>query len=322
MISCIAALICWGRGAQLVNWQQDIFPEIAEVLGVGGQVGSAAFALLRLPRNWSLRVAAVNVVLGDRMADRLQALGIPESKLRVLPNWSDGNAIVPIDASRNALRRAWGLEASFVVGYSGNLGRAHEIETMLMAMKALNRDAKNSSADCAAIKFLIIGGGALRSRLEDQAKRDALDNVDFKPYQPRTQLAETLCTPDVHLVTLRPELEGLVFPSKLYAIAAAGRPMIFIGHQSGEIARIINKLGCGFVVAPGRGTELEQRIRQLARSPTLCRIMGDRARAAFELGWDHTVAVSRWETLFKSLCKCDQTVTTSSSAPFDNKPSK
>ena len=74
---------------------------------------------------------------------------------------------------------------------------------------------------------------------------------------------------DVHLVSLNPKLEGLIVPSKIYAIAAAGRPAIFLGHPSGEISQILNVSGFGFVVPSLNATELQSRILQLAREPHL-----------------------------------------------------
>ena len=307
LLSAIGACIAWLCGAKLVNWQQDIFPEVAEALGVGGRVGRMGFALLRWPRNWSLRAASFNVVLGNRMAETVRQFGIAAERIRIIPNWSDGKRITPIDRCHNQLRAAWGLESQFVVGYAGNLGRAHEIETVLEAMKALHERSIASPADetAKAITFLFIGGGKLRSQLEGEARLRGLGNVQFHRYQPREQLASTLCAADVHLVILNPKLEGFIVPSKLYAIAAAGRPAIFIGDRSGEVARMLNEVGCGFTVAPYDVAELELRILQLARTPALCRIMGARARAAFEEQWDQAIAVSRWERLLTELLSSD-----------------
>ena len=88
----------------------------------------------------------------------------------------------------------------------------------------------------------------MRETLENEVTQCKLANVVFRGYQPREQLAATLSAADVHLVSLNPKLEGLIVPSKIYAIAAAGRPAIFLGHPQGEIAKIIQETGCGFTV--------------------------------------------------------------------------
>ena len=101
----------------------------------------------------------------------------------------------------------------------------------------------------------------------------------------------------MHLVSLRPELEGLIVPSKFYGVCAAGRPTIFIGDGDGEVARLIARHQCGRTVAAGDGAALGQIIHELAADCTLCRLMGRRARQAFEGEFDRSIAVGRWEEL-------------------------
>ena len=95
----------------------------------------------------------------------------------------------------------------------------------------------------------------------------------MRPYQPKERLGETLSVGDVHLVSLDPALEGLIVPSKFYGIAAAGRPTIFIGSKNGEIARLLEEVGCGFTVTPGDGEALAGRILALAGDRDLCCIL-------------------------------------------------
>ena len=123
----------------------------------------------------------------------------------------------------------------------------------------------------------------------------------FRPYQPRARLAESLSAADVHLVSLRPELEGLVVPSKIYGILAAGRPALFIGDDDGEIARLLAANGCGRTVATGDGAALAATVLALGRDPALVGHMGRRARAAFEAEFDKRAAVARWAELLVEL---------------------
>ena len=162
-------------------------------------------------------------------------------------------------------------------------------------MQAL--DQATSHPPHPAIRFVFIGGGALRQKLENEVRRRGLSNALFRGYQPRDQLAATLSVADVHLVSLNPKLEGLIVPSKIYAIAAAGRPAIFLGHPSGEISQILNESGFGFVVPSSNATELQNRILQLAREPHSRILLGIRAREAFEQRWDKEIAVHKWEGL-------------------------
>ena len=126
------------RGARAINWLQDVFPEVAEELGIGRwRAQKPLLALLRAMRNATLCRASVNVVLGHGMAHKLLEFGVPNGRIRIIPNWASGELIRPVSPQSNALRKEWGLDGAFVVGYSGNLGRAHDIETFLAAIAAL-----------------------------------------------------------------------------------------------------------------------------------------------------------------------------------------
>src|SRR5262249_645775 len=146
-------------------------------------------------------------------------LGVPHERVRIIQNWADGNAIRPMDHRANELRAKWRFADTFVIGYSGNLGRAHEIETLLEAMTILERACGDESAvkPDRRLLWLFIGDGALLGVLRAQVEKRALRSVRFKPYQPSELLAQSLSAADVHLVSLRPNLEGLIVPSKFYA---------------------------------------------------------------------------------------------------------
>jgi hypothetical protein len=177
MLSVVTALIGRARGATCVNWLQDLFPEVASSVKLGGRGGQIAFAALRIIRNWSLQRARCNVVIGERMAEYLLAGGIAPAKIVAIPNWADPTIVFPI--THSSLRREWGLEGKIVVGYSGNLGRAHEIATFVDAIA----DIQNRSGDAIArdIIFVFVGRGALRRAFEADIAAKSLSNVRFFP---------------------------------------------------------------------------------------------------------------------------------------------
>jgi glycosyltransferase involved in cell wall biosynthesis len=227
MLSVIVAPIAYWRGALLVNWLQDLFPEVAASVGLGWRrLPPFVYGGLHMLRNASLRSAAMNVALGEKMSERLSSLGLASDRIAVIPNWADAELIRPVAPKDNPARKEWGLDGAFVVGYSGNLGRAHDYRAMLGAIERLNE----ASSETPIIRWLFIGGGALYDALARELRAKGLQDVLFAPYQPRERLSESLSTADVHLVCLRPDLEGAVVPSKFYGVAAAGRPTIFIGR--------------------------------------------------------------------------------------------
>lgn len=288
LMSIPVARIAARRGARLVNWLQDIYPEIAAELGIPipRLLGRTLIAM----RNRSLRAADANVALGTGMAGRLGACGVAADRIHIIPNWTEDETVVPVAHADNSLRQAWQLEGKFVVGYSGNLGRAHEFETVLAAASQLREQAN--------IVFLCIGGGKHFETLARRAREDGLDGgFRFLPYQNRDELKYSLGAADVHWISMRPELEGLIFPSKLYGIAAAGRPVLAITPGRGEIAELVRQHGCGAAIDPGDGTGLARSIRRLAADPALCAAMGHRARTMLDTHFSRKLALSRWRSL-------------------------
>lgn len=287
LISVVTALIAGLRGAVHLNWLQDLFPEVATALNVR-MAGNLEFPLRRL-RNWSLRASRTNVVIGEKMREKLLDEGIFPGRIAVLHNWSDGDSIRPIPPEQNALRLEWGLRDKFVIGYSGNMGRGHDFGTLFEAARLLNDDPR--------IMFLLIGNGARRDEIAAQSAKCGLKNILFKPFQPRELLPQSLTAPDVHLVSLLPELEGLMVPSKFYGIAAAGRATIYIGDPDGEIGSILRDESCGLAVRSGDSHALARVLERLSRDMECVFHMGRNARSVFERTFDKKLALPAWKTV-------------------------
>jgi glycosyltransferase involved in cell wall biosynthesis len=287
LLSVAAALAARLRGARLVNWLQDVFPETAQ-RAWKGSLAEPLGVLARELRNWSVERAAVNVVLGERMAAEMAKL-VPGARQRVAGNWADGAAIRPMAPGTSGLRREWGFEGKFVVGYSGNLGRVHDCHTILAAAHLLAGES--------GVVFSFVGGGFHFPVV----RAEGLANVSVRGYVPENRLGESLAACDVHLVTLLPEFEGFIVPSKFYAAMAAGRAVVFVGDAEGEIARLMAAHDCGVTVAPGDAAGLAAAILDLRAAPEKLRAMGERARAAFERNWDRPVALARWREVIAAV---------------------
>ena len=292
LISLVAMRVAGRRGGHLVNWLQDIYPEVAVELGVPFLKGPILQGISYL-RDRSLKAAAANVVLGNLMADEVAARGILQDRIHVIANWSEDEEIVPVAASDNPLRRQWGLENKFVVGYSGNLGRAHEFDTVLVAAERLRNNPH--------IVFLFIGGGHLLNGLAACVHERGLGNFRFMDYQEHSVLKFSLGVPDVHWISLKPELEGLIVPSKVYGVAAAGRPLIAICAKNGEISRLVEQYQCGVVVEPANADALVNSIRQLSNDIALRNEMGRRARAMLDAHFSRRRALERWQCLLEHI---------------------
>lgn len=294
LLSVLAAVVCGVKRAKLVNWIQDVFPEIAQELKVPLVRGPSGWVLRGL-RNASLRRAIVNVALGTRMKELLKAECGPSATIDVIHNWADGDEIAP-NCAYGVLRQTLHLSDEFVVMYSGNMGRVHEFQTALLAAEALKKRRD--------IVFLFVGQGNRQAELQDLAAAKGLDNVRFLPPQSRDMLSGLLSVGDVHLVTLLPALEGLVVPSKFYGIVAAGRPVLFVGDPDGEVARMVRLHDCGACAKVGDWNELVGHIVRLERDRALTRQAGERGRAAFLKHYDRRIAVGEWIRLLRCASGC------------------
>lgn len=291
LVSVVVGMVAFLRRAKLVNWLQDLFPEVAVHIGAG--LPRWMVSPLLYVRNLTLRMAAANVVIGLIMKERLLKLGVDAKKVHVIENWADGDSIYPKPSSDSQLRAKLGLQQKFVVSYSGNLGRAHEYETFLNAAIALQNDIR--------LVFLIIGGGAKYTELVEQVRLNRLDNFVFIPYQSRNELSDSLAAGDIHLISLLPNLEGYIVPSKFYGILAAGRPAIVIGDSQGELARIVTNEHCGQSVQLGDSNSLVGAIRKLVENGDLLTDLGRSARDLYDKKYTVTYAAERWSALVTRL---------------------
>jgi colanic acid biosynthesis glycosyl transferase WcaI len=277
------------KRARLINWLQDLYPEVGAELGI--RLLRGAFGkFLRKARNIVLRRSAHNVAIGECMRDRLLAEGVSLDRTSVVQNWADDRAITPI--TDGSLRREWGvLNDAFVLGYSGNFGRAHESETLLSAARALRHRRD--------IIFLFVGGGSESARLREKVDADGLDNFIFKEHQPAERLGEALAVADIHWLSLRPGLEGLIVPSKFYGIAAAGRGVIAVIPENCELATAIRSWECGAVIEPGDSAALASTILDLSDDRAKAKAMGDRARQMLDSRYSRRAAMERWKALLR-----------------------
>jgi colanic acid biosynthesis glycosyl transferase WcaI len=285
LISILVAVIARWRGAAMVNWLQDLFPEVAVALAPGVMPRWLRAALMGL-RDWSLRRAAMNIVIGDGMRARLLARGIDATQVSVIPNWADAQTLVPMSVQQSSTRARLGLADKFVIGYSGNFGRAHEFQTLLSAAKLLGGDTR--------FVFLMTGGGARTRQLRDEVGRAGLTSFVFQGYQPADLLSDSLAAADLHLVSLLPSMEGLVLPSKVYGILAAGRPVVFVGDTEGDVAALVRDHACGISVAVGEGSALATVLRSLQAHPHQVQAMAENARRIAVAQYTSEQATASW----------------------------
>ncbi len=219
---------------------------------------------------WALRNATRVIVLGEDMRERIIAKGISPERVVVA---RDGAEIPPPDAPPEEFDpeviRAIRDNFRFVLLHAGNLGFSGAWETLIAAAGKL---------ESAGIGLVFVGDGAQKGQIE--ASAGGAKNVRFLPLFPASKIPSVLAAGDAHVITVKRGLEGVVVPSKLYEILAAGRPILVVAPQEADSAWIATQRGCGLVADPDRPDEVVVAARALAGDAERVKHMSEAARAA------------------------------------------
>ena len=290
IVADVALVVARRFRVPLVVISQDVFPEIAVQLK--RLENRALMSVLRFFVSLYLRRADHVVAIGDTMRRRLEEKGAPHERIHVIPNWVDTNRLQPLPKD-NDWSRHERFDRKFVVMHSGNVGHAQDLDSLVRAATFLR--------DLDDLEIAIIGMGARHAELVALAELLEVDAVRFMYYQPRHLLSSSLSAADVHVVGLAPGLAGYVVPSRLYGILAVGRPVIAAADADSETAQVVDAIGCGIVVPPGRPELLARAIRDAHDGRYDLQAMGARGREWVVREADRSVAVRRYRALLHEL---------------------
>lgn len=290
VIAGAAAMVASARRLPFVYVVQDLFPQVGVALG---RIRNRALiaSMDRFNQGIRQRASAI-VVVGRDMRSKLESLGASPGRLHLIPNWSDGSAIQPLN-NPTRLRDELQLGNRFIVMHSGNVGLTQQLDVLLTTAELL-RDEPD-------IHVLIAGEGATKPDLLRRAKQQQLTNVTFIGYRPKPELADSLGTGDIHVVGLRRELEGLIVPSKMYGIMAAGRPFIAATSPSSEPSLVAREAGCGLAIQPGDPHLLAETVLRARNDRPRLAEMGRRARQEFDNRYDRPIATARYRALLEEV---------------------
>jgi colanic acid biosynthesis glycosyl transferase WcaI len=242
---------------------QDLYPDMA----VGGDIVRPSGWVDRWGKmhRRALKQAARVIVLGDDMRDRILAKGVSPDQVVVVRHGTSFPAALPEQTDPVVKQLRCGF--NFVAIHAGNLGFYGAWNTLLAALKILSNENTG---------LVFIGGGANREALGASAAD--LPNVRFLPFRPVDQIPHVMMAGDVHIITVRRGLEGVVVPSKLYSILAAGRPVLVVAASNSDAARIVSEAGCGLAADPDDPGAVAAAIRKMRSDPARLAEMGRRAR--------------------------------------------
>jgi glycosyltransferase involved in cell wall biosynthesis len=247
---------------------RDLYPDMA----VGGAIvepGLLARVWEKLHR-WALRRAARVIVLGEDMRARIISKGVDAARVVVV---RDGAETLPPNTALPTpdpeVVRAIRGNFSFVLLHAGNLGFYGAWNTLVTAARRLANDG---------VGLVFVGDGAQRAQIEAMAAGSG--NIRFLDFFPASKIPSVLAAADAHVITIKSGLEGVVVPSKLYGILAAGKPIVTVAPK--ETDAVMLGVSRGFAVAaePDNPEDVIAAVHKIAGDPNQLKRMGEAARAA------------------------------------------
>jgi colanic acid biosynthesis glycosyl transferase WcaI len=257
------ALVASLSGRPFVYNIRDMYPDMA----VGGSIvrpGSFT-ARWEAMHRWALRRAARVIVLGEDMRDRIMAKGVDAHRIVV----SRDGITVPqtVPSPDNPVAREIRGDFRFVLVHAGNLGFYGAWQTLITAIRMLESEG---------VGLVFVGEGAMKPQVEKMAA--GCSAVRFLPFRPASEVPLVLSSGDMHVVTVKRGLEGVVVPSKLYPVLAAGRPVLGVAPEESDVVRIIRSSQCGLAANPDDPNSIVAAIREVLHDSEKLRKMGSSAR--------------------------------------------
>lgn len=284
------------RPIPLVLEIRDIWPE--SIQAVGALRGRAVLAVLRWLEKTMYQQADWIVTVGEGYKRQLVSRGVPESKIEVIPNGVDWDILAgATPEGAQAIRKQHDLSNRFVCGYLGTIGMACGLDVVLKAAQRCLEDP-----DLSSVQFLIVGDGAVRASLQEQAVARGLTNVRFTGRVPKEQIPDWLQVCDACLVHLKAQpLFETVLPSKIFEAFGMSKPII-LGVR-GEAAKLVEMAGGGVVIEPENADELVEAVRWMMTHPDQAHQMGQNASAWVRRHYDrdhlsdrYLELLDRWRT--------------------------
>lgn len=269
---------------------QEIYPDVAVSLGVLRNP-RAIGALERLERFVYGRAYTITTI-SERFRRRLLQKNVPPGKLRVIPNFVDTEFIQP-GPRHNDFSTSHRLDDKFVVLYAGNIGLTQGFETIL--------DAAQQLADLPDLHFLFVGDGTRRDWLAEQLARESYPNVTLLPYQPRSVVPQIYATADLCLVPLKKGTAQETFPSKIYTIMAAARPVVAATDPESELADLVQTADCGWAVPPDDAAALSDVLRRAYEERSLLARKAHLGHAHVVANYSRQAVAQRYDELIREL---------------------
>ena len=264
----VGAIVAQLKGRPYVYNIRDMYPDMA-VSGAIVEPGRLARIWEKLHR-WALRRAERVIVLGEDMRARIVGKGVDPARVAIVRDGTEmlpQNALLPA-ADPEVIRTIRG-SFSFVLVHAGNLGFYGAWNTLVAAARSLAKEG---------VGLVFVGDGAQRSQIEAAAAGSG--NIRFLDFFPASKISSVLAAADAHVITVKRGLEGVVVPSKMYGILAAGKPIVAVAPGETDVVSLGVRRGFAIAADPDSPAEVANAVRTVASDPAKVKAMGEAARAA------------------------------------------
>jgi colanic acid biosynthesis glycosyl transferase WcaI len=242
---------------------RDMYPDMA----LGGGIVPPGIWIDRWEamHRWALKRASRVIVLGEDMRERIMTKGVDSSRITIVRDAVPFPETLP--SNDDSVVREIRGNFRFVLVHAGNLGFYGAWKTLIQGAHMLESDG---------VGLVFIGEGALKAQVEKEA--NGCPNVRFMPFRPAEEVPQVMAAGDMHVITVKRGLEGVVVPSKVYNILAAGRPLLAVATDKAEVTRFARRDGCGISVDPDDPAGLAEAVRGVLNAPERLANMGCRGR--------------------------------------------
>ena len=292
LLPFLIRMSCWLKGAKFILLVHDVYPDVFVPLGLMRQ----SHPLYRMISwvNGKLYVSSHAVIaLGRDMARLVQEKSRGKANVSVIPNWGDVDVIAPTPKAENALLQKLNLSDKFVVHYSGNHGRTHDLLSLIEAAELLKNELD--------IHFLFIGEGSGKAEAVERAETLGLKNITFCTFVDRSELNTSLNASDVSVVAFKEGMAGISVPSRLYNLMAAGKPILAVVDDDSEVADVIREAELGVTVPPESPQRLAEQILALKHDSKGRVRMAENSRNEAVAKYSYEAIKQQYRELFDSL---------------------
>ena len=273
---------------------QDIFPDSLAGTGLAKKDG-LLWKIGRVIENFTYRNADKIIVISEDFKRNIMEKGVPEDKIVVVYNWVDEEAVKHVPREENKLFDMYGLDRKkFYVTYSGNIGLTQNMDMLLEVAKELEEDPN--------IKFVLIGEGAYKKRVEEIIAEKNIGNVTLLPFQPYEDISHVFSLGDVGLVISKPGVGENSVPSKTWSILSASRPVL-ANFDENELKSIVAENQCGIFTKAGDKEAFKQAILDLYHDREHCEQLGRNGREFILKNLTRAVGTQKYVDVIKSFEK-------------------